>query len=162
MGDYMGGAPGGTRTPTPLRVPDFESGASTGSATGARYMFKLSGRVCQQSAHRFRRPPTSFHEVGTVAKTDCKAKAVAQRRVRTFPNAQGWHRRGRYCTNVPCDRTVYLRGLLAKRRWGSGRSRQGGDGPPASTERAPILQASRGHAAIGRSACNTPLRLRSL
>src|SRR5262245_33123328 len=29
------GAPGGTRTPTPLRVPDFESGASTGSATGA-------------------------------------------------------------------------------------------------------------------------------
>jgi hypothetical protein len=29
------GAPGGTRTPTPLREPDFESGASTGSATGA-------------------------------------------------------------------------------------------------------------------------------
>ena len=83
-----GGAPGGTRTPTPLRVPDFESGASTGSATGARYMFKLSGRVCQQSAHRFRRPPTSFHEVGTVAKTDCKAKAVTYRRAR-FPNAQG-------------------------------------------------------------------------
>src|SRR5215813_2004055 len=35
MGDCRGGAPGGTRTPTPLRVPDFESGASTGSATGA-------------------------------------------------------------------------------------------------------------------------------
>jgi hypothetical protein len=32
---HRGGAPGGTRTPTPSRVPDFESGASTGSATGA-------------------------------------------------------------------------------------------------------------------------------
>jgi hypothetical protein len=30
------GAPGGTRTPTSLRTSDFESDASTGSATGAR------------------------------------------------------------------------------------------------------------------------------
>jgi hypothetical protein len=30
------GAPGRTRTNTPLREPDFESGASTNSATGAR------------------------------------------------------------------------------------------------------------------------------
>jgi hypothetical protein len=39
MGAFGDGAPGGTRTPTPLRVPDFESGASTGSATGACVAF---------------------------------------------------------------------------------------------------------------------------
>ena len=35
------GASGGTRTPTPSRVPDFESGASTGSATEAIEIFRI-------------------------------------------------------------------------------------------------------------------------
>ena len=35
------GASGGTRTPTPSRVPDFESGASTGSATEAIDEFRV-------------------------------------------------------------------------------------------------------------------------
>lgn len=70
------GAPGGTRTPTPLRVPDFESGASTGSATGALPVSSSADGSATQTCKQFQRQ-SSFHELATVAKTDCNAKAVA-------------------------------------------------------------------------------------
>ena len=75
----------------------------------------LGLRMCQaqrtglptKSADRVRGLPTSFHEVGTVAKTDCKAKAVAYRRAR-FPNAQG-HGGDEAGVGVSCDRAAHFR-----------------------------------------------------
>ena len=61
-----------------------------------------------RSAVRYRRPATSFHEVGTVAKTDCKAKAVANRQFPQCPRS--WRRRGRRCTKrISCDRAAHFR-----------------------------------------------------
>lgn len=59
------GAPGGTRTPTPSRATDFESAASTGSATGARSRpvrprqrrVKAAARPARRAAPRRARPP---------------------------------------------------------------------------------------------------------
>ena len=66
MPNFADGAPGGTRTPTPLRVPDFESGASTGSATGARafFMVRSPGRRGQRRP-RGRRADVARQEKGT-------------------------------------------------------------------------------------------------
>src|SRR5208282_1445883 len=52
----MIGAPGETRTPTSLRTTDFESAASTGSATGARHPspggLARSGRIIAEAGGR--------------------------------------------------------------------------------------------------------------
>ena len=141
----------------------------------------LGLRMCQaqrtglpaKSADRFRRLPTSFHEVGTVAKTDCKAKAVAYRRAR-FPNAQG-HGGDEAGVGVSCARAAHfahsrtrtlggLPGLSHStpvEEKGSGRSGQSRQrqGAASRVDRTGADIASKPRPCLmGRSACNTSLR----
>ena len=84
----MVGAPGGTRTPTPLRAADFESAASTGSATGARSRALRLGLDRVKAAPGRARPrapaglPTAprGHPVSPTSASSCRARCRPARR----------------------------------------------------------------------------------